>query len=170
MASLRESTVELKKKLTLKVREASFTFSSNIFIPFFFQQEESARRHVTQLEEIRRKAMEMSILRNPSAEDHHSSPITDNNRTTTSIPTIEEISVTRKCCTLCNLLVGLLSGFHLVSDRMPFACFSVSFGSSSPNTFTRHTAQSIAHRSIQSEETFFRRDRNEREKSPLRSS
>jgi len=87
VASLKESTVELKKKLALK-------------------QEESTRRHVTQLEEIRRKAIEMSAFRGPSAEDHCSSPIPDDSRTTTSIPTSEEQSITRKCCTLCNLLVS----------------------------------------------------------------
>ncbi|CAF1249522.1 unnamed protein product [Rotaria sp. Silwood1] len=94
---LKASTVELKKKLALK-------------------QEESARRYITQLEEIRRKAMEMSTLRGPSAEDHHHhvSPVDDDSKTTTSItniPMSEELVATRKCCTLCNLL--LASDLHL---------------------------------------------------------
>ncbi|CAF3968819.1 unnamed protein product [Rotaria sp. Silwood2] len=95
---LKASTVELKKKLTLK-------------------QEESARRHITQLEEIRRKAMEMSVLRGPSAEDHHHhhvSPVDDDTKTTTSITNIpmnDDPVATRKCCTLCNLL--LASDLHL---------------------------------------------------------
>ncbi|CAF5126289.1 unnamed protein product, partial [Rotaria magnacalcarata] len=94
---LQTSTVELKKKLALK-------------------QEESARRHITQLEEIRRKAVEMSTLRGPSAEDqyHHVSPVGDETKTstsTTNIPMDEDPVATRKCCTLCNLL--LASDFHL---------------------------------------------------------
>ncbi|CAF2174642.1 unnamed protein product [Rotaria magnacalcarata] len=94
---LQTSTVELKKKLALK-------------------QEESARRHITQLEEIRRKAVEMSTLRGPSAEDqyHHVSPVGDETKTstsTTNIPMDDDPVATRKCCTLCNLL--LASDFHL---------------------------------------------------------
>ncbi|CAF4715871.1 unnamed protein product, partial [Rotaria socialis] len=94
---LETSTVELKKKLALK-------------------QEESARRHITQLEEIRRKAVEMSTLRGPSAEDqyHHVSPVGDETKTstsTTNIPMDDDPVATRKCCTLCNLL--LASDFHL---------------------------------------------------------
>ncbi|UJR08302.1 hypothetical protein I4U23_012573 [Adineta vaga] len=97
VAHLKESTVELKKKLALK-------------------QEESARRHITQLEEIRRKAMEMSIFRGPSAEDHyHISPVHNDSKTTTSatgiLTTEDPITATRKCCTLCNLL--LASDLHL---------------------------------------------------------
>ena len=77
------------------------------------QQEESARRHTTQLEEIRRKAMEMSTLRGPSAEDHyHMSPTPDDVKTTTSTTSIltteDPIVASRKCCTLCNLLVCIL--------------------------------------------------------------
>ncbi|CAF1121133.1 unnamed protein product [Rotaria sordida] len=91
------SIAELKKKLTLK-------------------QEESARRHITLLEEIRRKAMGMSTLRGPSAEDyHHVSSVDDDTKTTTtSITNIsmnEDPVATRKCCTLCNLL--LASDLHL---------------------------------------------------------
>ncbi|CAF2625926.1 unnamed protein product [Rotaria sp. Silwood2] len=94
VAYLKASTIELKKKLTLK-------------------QEESARRHITQLEEIRRKAIEMGTLRGPSAEDHHhhASPASNDNKTTTSIPANEDPIPTRKCCTLCNLL--LASDLHL---------------------------------------------------------
>ncbi|CAF1081580.1 unnamed protein product [Adineta ricciae] len=97
VAYLKESTVELKKKLALK-------------------QEESARRHTTQLEEIRRKAMEMSTFRGPSAEDHHHmSPTPDDVKTTTSTTSIltteDPIVASRKCCTLCNLL--LASDLHL---------------------------------------------------------
>ncbi|CAF4037414.1 unnamed protein product, partial [Adineta steineri] len=89
VAYLKTTTVELKKKLALK-------------------QEEGTRRHVTQIEEIRRKATEMSVLRGPSAEDqHHVSPTNDNNKTTTS----EDIIATRKCCTICNIL--LASDLHL---------------------------------------------------------
>jgi hypothetical protein len=51
--------------------------------------------------------MEMSTLRGPSAENHHISPIPDDNKTTISLPTSEELVATRKCCTLCNLLVSL---------------------------------------------------------------
>ncbi|CAF1137260.1 unnamed protein product [Adineta steineri] len=97
VAYLKESTDELKKKLVLK-------------------QEESARRHITQLEEIRRKAMEMSTFRGPSAEDHHHmSPVAGDSKTTTSttsLITVDDlITATRKCCTLCNLL--LASDLHL---------------------------------------------------------
>jgi hypothetical protein len=52
--------------------------------------------------------MEMSILRGPSADDHRSSPVPDDCKTTISIPTSEEPVATRKCCTLCNLLVRLV--------------------------------------------------------------
>lgn len=48
--------------------------------------------------------MEMSILRGPSAENSHLSPTPNDNKTATN----EEPVVTRKCCTLCNLLVSLL--------------------------------------------------------------
>lgn len=65
---------------------------------------------MTQLEEIRRKAIEMSIFRGPSAEDHHhDSPGPDEKRNTTSntnISTTDGPIATRKCCTLCNLLVS----------------------------------------------------------------
>ncbi len=86
---------------------------------FALQQEESARRHVTQLEEIRRKAMEMSRLRGPSAEDYHSSPVPDDCKTTASIPTSEEPVATRKCCTLCNLLVRLLFYSSILEEVFP---------------------------------------------------
>ncbi|CAF0923481.1 unnamed protein product [Rotaria sp. Silwood1] len=99
VAYLKASTVELKKKLALK-------------------QEESARRHITQLEEIRRKAMEMATFRGPSAEDHHHnhhvlSASNDSKATTSTmnIPASEEPIPTRKLCTLCNLL--LASDLHL---------------------------------------------------------
>ncbi|CAF3402161.1 unnamed protein product [Rotaria socialis] len=92
VAYLKASTVELKKKLTLK-------------------QEESARRHITQLEEIRRKAVEMSILRGPSAEDHHHGSPGPNDSKTTSMLSTDEPIATRKLCTLCNLL--LASDLHL---------------------------------------------------------
>jgi hypothetical protein len=46
--------------------------------------------------------MEMSALRGPSAEDHHHvSP-----EGTTNIPAAEDLTATRKCCTLCNLSVS----------------------------------------------------------------
>ncbi len=50
----------------------------------------------------------MSIYRGPSAEDHHVSPAADNKITTSTAnaPTTEEPIPTRKCCTLCNLLVS----------------------------------------------------------------
>jgi hypothetical protein len=52
--------------------------------------------------------MEMSTFRGPSADDHHHvSPAPDDSKTTISIPTSEEPVATRKCCTLCNLLVSL---------------------------------------------------------------
>jgi hypothetical protein len=52
--------------------------------------------------------MEMSTFRGPSAENHHDvSPVPDDNKTTTSIPTSDDPVATRKCCTLCNLLVSL---------------------------------------------------------------
>ncbi|CAF1556292.1 unnamed protein product [Adineta ricciae] len=96
VARLKSTTVELKKKLALK-------------------QEESDRRHVTQIEEIRRKAVEMSAMRGPSAENshHHTSPQDDNKATTTTtaVSATEEPVATRKCCTLCNLL--LASDLHL---------------------------------------------------------
>ncbi|CAF4050504.1 unnamed protein product [Rotaria sordida] len=101
VAYIKASTVELKKKLALK-------------------QEESTRRHITQLEEVRRKAMEMSTFRGPSAEDHHhhhhhhASPASNDNKittSTTSILTTDDPIPTRKYCTLCNLL--LASDLHL---------------------------------------------------------
>lgn len=55
----------------------------------------------------------MSSLRGPSAEDHlhYTSPATNDNKamaaSTTSIPSIDDLVATRKCCTLCNLLVCL---------------------------------------------------------------
>ncbi len=101
----------------------------------YLQQEESTRRHVTQLEEIRRKAMEMSTLRGPSGDDHHSSPILDDCKTTISIPTSEEPVATRKCCTLCNLLVCLL-----YSSILEEISFSVSFGSSFTNSSAWHSS------------------------------
>ena len=125
MAGLKESTVELKKKLAFKV---SLVTGINVNSVRCFQQEESTRRHVTQLEEIRRKAMEMRILRGPSAEDHHDSPTPDERKlssTTNSILPTEDSVVTRKCCTLCNLLVSpaghpsdrlFVSSFQLASD------------------------------------------------------
>ncbi len=54
----------------------------------------------------------MSVFRGPSAEDHHhASPAPDDRETTTSttnISVIEDPIATRKCCTLCNLLVSLI--------------------------------------------------------------
>jgi hypothetical protein len=54
--------------------------------------------------------MEMSTFRGPSAEDHyHVSPTPGTSKTatsTTSILTNEDPVATRKCCTLCNLLVS----------------------------------------------------------------
>jgi hypothetical protein len=54
--------------------------------------------------------MEMSTYRGPSAEDrHHVSPAPDDSKTTTSTTNIqitEDPIATRKCCTLCNLLVS----------------------------------------------------------------
>ena len=47
----------------------------------------------------------MCTYRGPSAEDHHVSPAADN-KATTNAPTTEEPIPTRKCCTLCNLLVS----------------------------------------------------------------
>ncbi|UJR37944.1 hypothetical protein I4U23_030629 [Adineta vaga] len=93
VAYLKTTTVELQKKLATK-------------------QEESSRRHVTQIEEIRRKAVEMSTMRGPSAEDqHHTSSTHDENKITAANSTSEEPIPTRKCCTLCNLL--LASDLHL---------------------------------------------------------
>lgn len=85
-----------------------FSIRANIHLYSCLQQEESTRRHVTQLEEIRRKAIEMSTFRGPSAEDHyHVSPTGNDSKTsTTNIPTNDEPIATRKCCTLCNLLVS----------------------------------------------------------------
>ena len=70
--------------------------------------------------------MEMSTLRGASADDHRSSPVPDDCKTTISIPTSEEPVATRKCCTLCNLLVRfvfyrsileeIFSVFQLASD------------------------------------------------------
>ncbi|CAF1289596.1 unnamed protein product [Adineta steineri] len=60
--------------------------------------------------------MEMSTFRGPSAEDHHHmSPVAGDSKTTTSttsLITVDDlITATRKCCTLCNLL--LASDLHL---------------------------------------------------------
>jgi len=53
--------------------------------------------------------MEMSTYRGPSAEDHHhASPGPDDRKSTTlttNISVTEDLIATRKCCTLCNLLV-----------------------------------------------------------------
>jgi hypothetical protein len=50
-------------------------------------------------------------MRGPSAEDdHHVSPASNKTKATTSmnsIPAAEDPIPTRKCCTLCNLLVRL---------------------------------------------------------------
>ncbi|CAF0765046.1 unnamed protein product [Didymodactylos carnosus] len=90
VACLKASTTELQKKLAQK-------------------QEETTRRHVTQLEEIRRRAMEMSVLRGPSAEDHVSP--TNNDGTATAAGEDERMAVMKKFCTLCNLLMA--SELHL---------------------------------------------------------
>lgn len=59
--------------------------------------------------------MEMRTLRGPSAEDHqHDSPAPDDSKITTSMTSImtpDDTVITRKCCTLCNLLVCCLSMF-----------------------------------------------------------
>lgn len=105
-----DSRIEEEIGLESEFSRLDFTPKTNRspFIPF--QQEESARRHVTNLEEIRRKAMEMRTLRGPSAEDHqHGSPGPDDSRITTSMTSImtpDDAVITRKCCTLCNLLVS----------------------------------------------------------------
>ena len=71
---------------------------------------------MTNLEEIRRKAMEMRTFRGPSAEDHqHDSSAPDDSKITTSMTSImtpDDTVITRKCCTLCNLLVCRLSMFE----------------------------------------------------------
>jgi hypothetical protein len=60
--------------------------------------------------------MEMSTFRGPSA-DGHASPTPDDSKTTISIPTSEEPVATRKCCTLCNLLVSLLFSSNRKLDQ-----------------------------------------------------
>ncbi len=61
----------------------------------------------------------MSVFRGPSAEDHHhASPAPDDRETTTSttnISVIEDPIATRKCCTLCNLLVSLIFVFNNIN-------------------------------------------------------
>jgi len=52
------------------------------------------------LEEVRRKAVEMSVHRGPSAEDHQSSSQIDEKKA------IESTDIQRKFCTLCKLLVS----------------------------------------------------------------
>jgi hypothetical protein len=63
--------------------------------------------------------MEMSTYRGPSAEDHHhASPTPDDRKTTTSTTNIsvtEDLIATRKCCTLCNLLVRIILSLTMFS-------------------------------------------------------
>jgi len=71
----------------------------------------------------------MSTFRGPSAEDHyHVSPAPGASKTatsTTSILTNEDPVATRKCCTLCNLLVSLI--IHLKKHFIKQIFLLVSF-------------------------------------------
>ncbi len=64
--------------------------------------------------------MEMSTFRGPSSEDrHHASPAPNDSKTTastTTISTTEDLIATRKCCTVCNLLVSLILSLAIYND------------------------------------------------------
>ncbi len=57
------------------------------------QQEESARRHKENLDSIREKAFEMSVLKH-STEDH------------SDVPELAPYD-RKKCCTVCGVMVGI---------------------------------------------------------------
>jgi hypothetical protein len=63
---------------------------------FNLKQEESSKRHESNLEEIRKKAFEMSIL-HYSTDDHHT-------EAPTPIPYEKE-----KYCNVCNVVVSIFS-------------------------------------------------------------
>ena len=82
----------------------------------------------------------MSTYRGPSADDHHhASPVPDDRKADTSTANVsvaEEPIATRKCCTLCNLLVSSILIFIFINT----VYLSVSIGSSFTNTFTRYSS------------------------------
>jgi hypothetical protein len=63
----------------------------------------------------------MSTLRGPSAEDrHHHSPIPNDCQTAN-----EELLATRKCCTLCNLLVCYFYRLYILERKFFFSFFQL---------------------------------------------
>jgi hypothetical protein len=68
----------------------------------------------------------MSIFRGPSAEDHHGSPAPNDSKTTsaTGAGANEDSIVTRKCCTLCNLLVSFIFDNKTIFIKKSFSFFS----------------------------------------------